>query len=78
MNRITASVILKSFVAGLLLSGCGGFGSYVPQVRDVTERPITGDYWSQQFTLYEGRAMGSRVGQWGRVFTFAVLIEGLV
>ena len=53
MNRITASVILKSFVAGLLLSGCGGFGSYVPQVRDVTERPITGDYWSQQFTLYD-------------------------
>ena len=52
MKRITASVFLKSFATGLLLSGCGS-GSYVPQVRDVTERPITGDYWYQQFTLYD-------------------------
>jgi len=51
MKRIIASVFLKFFGAGLLLSGCG-FGSYVPQIKDVTERPITSDYWYQQFTLY--------------------------
>jgi len=52
MKRITASVFGKCFVAGLLLSGCG-VSSYVPQIRDVTERPVTGDYWYQQFTLYD-------------------------
>ena len=52
MKRIAAPVFLSSFlVAGLLLSGCAAT-TYVPRIRDVTEEPISGDYWYQRFTLY--------------------------
>ncbi len=52
MKRIVTSVFLKCFVTGLLLSGCS-VSLYVPEIKDVTERPISGDYWYQQFTLYD-------------------------
>jgi len=47
MRRITGGVFLTC-----LLIGCA-LGPYVPRTRDVTERPISGDYWYQQFTLYD-------------------------
>jgi hypothetical protein len=52
MKRIAGPVFLGSFLlAGLLLSGCAAT-TYVPRIRDVTEEPISGDYWYQRFTLY--------------------------
>ena len=40
---------------GLLLSSCAtGTGDYYsPQVRDVSEEVIDGNYWYQKFTLYD-------------------------
>jgi hypothetical protein len=40
---------------GLLLSSCatGTGGYYSPQVRDVSEEVIDGNYWYQKFTLYD-------------------------
>jgi hypothetical protein len=39
-------------IATLLLSGCAAISPYVPEMKDVTEEPISGDYWYQKFTLY--------------------------
>jgi len=39
-------------IAALLLSGCAVGSRYVPEMKDVTEEPISGDYWYQKFTLY--------------------------
>jgi hypothetical protein len=50
--------LLRSFIAGLLLAGCS-VGAYVPRIRDVTEQPISGGYWYQQFTLDDPANFGS-------------------
>jgi hypothetical protein len=44
----------KSLI-GLLLSSCatGTGGYYSPQIRDVSEEAIDGNYWYQKFTLYD-------------------------
>lgn len=42
---------LLTFAVGLLLSSCAS-GVYVPRIRDIKEQPIDGNYWYQQFTLY--------------------------
>ena len=51
MKRNTAQMFLTIFLVGLCLSGCATT-TYVPNTRDVTETAISGNYWSQQFTLY--------------------------
>lgn len=42
---------LTSLAGVLLLSSCAA-GPYVPRIRDVKEQPIDGNYWYQQFTLF--------------------------
>ena len=51
MKGITAPILVTSLLGVLLLCGCAAT-TYVPRIRDVTEEPITGDYWYQRFTLY--------------------------
>ena len=51
MKRFTALLLLTFLLAGLMLSACATT-SYVPEMRDVTEEPISGEYWYQRFTLY--------------------------
>lgn len=43
--------MLLTLAAGVLLSSCSS-GIYVPLIRDIKEEPIQGNYWYQQFTLY--------------------------
>jgi hypothetical protein len=42
--------MLLACLIAAMLSSCG---SYAPQVRDVSEQPIDGNYWYQRFTLYD-------------------------
>lgn len=50
MKNLMATTLLTLSV-GLLLSSCAG-NPYVPRIRDVKEEAINGNYWYQQFTLY--------------------------
>jgi hypothetical protein len=67
MKRITAPVLLTSLLGGLLLSACATT-TYVPRIRDVTEEPISDDYWYQGFTLYTpaNSAMDCQISRTGR------------
>jgi hypothetical protein len=49
MKRIAAPA--SSLLAGFLLTACAAT-TYVPNIREVTEEPISDDYWYQRFTLY--------------------------
>jgi hypothetical protein len=60
--------MFSTSLIGLLLSSCATSGYYSPQIRDVSEAAIDGNYWYQKFTLYDPANSGtdcpiSRTGQ---------------
>ena len=52
MMQLRGRSYWRVIIAALLLSGCAVGSRYVPEMKDVTEEPISGDYWYQKFTLY--------------------------
>ena len=52
MIKLRGRLYSRVIIVALFLSGCATGNRYVPQMKDVTEEPISSDYWYQKFTLY--------------------------
>jgi hypothetical protein len=76
VKGITAPILVTSSQGVLLLCGCAA-RTYVPRIRDVTEEPISDDYWYQRFTLYTpaNSAMDCQISRTGRRIDLNSLAE---